>query len=534
MAVTGPVRAVLRAHAQATWNRSLRELGKSGTWVVFLVLGVALLFGALPLFGLGLALGYFGGAKLHLPEARALLGGVLAAIPLLGGTVSGIMGGTKTLTWESYRVYPLSLRQLFTAELLAGLGDPLPFLAGLTLLGTFLGFIPANPALAPLFLLVCAGSMLALLLIQHLIGALGALLVKRLQVALLVLGLVAWGGSVLTTLGNTSARRGAKSLDPAKVALVRAAVHRTVRMLEWAPTTQAVRGLQELREGRAAPGLVRLLPFFMLLSLLGLAAARVLAWESGSEVLKVQAAKASKERLWGFSTPAGGLARLTWETLIGSHLGRFGFLIPLMSIVIIKGPASVLGGGGFWALPSAFAYLALTSGQLQFNQFGLDGHGVKALLLLPVSSRDLLQGKLLGLALYQGLQAALLMLLMAFVLKPTFLELAAGACLAGCFFLVQTLVGHWSSVWLPRPLPRDSLKNNGMPLLMVAISLGTTLANSMVFGGTWALCVWLAPSLLLPAMALLLVLCAVLYRSLLPSAAAFLDLHRERLLQALG
>jgi hypothetical protein len=526
---------VLKAHGQATWNRSVRELGKSGTWVVYLVMGVAFLFGALPLFGMGLMLGYFGAAKLHVPEARALLGGVLAAIPLVGGTVSGVMGGTKTLTWESYRIYPLSLRQLFTAELVAGLGDPLPFLAGLTLLGTFLGFLAASPALAPLFLLVCAGSLLAMLLIQHLIGALGAVLVKRLQVALLLLGLLAWGGSVLTTLGGRPGRRGgSKSLDPVKVALVKRTLQRTVEILAWAPTTQAVRGLQELREGRPVLGLARQAPPFLLLALLGWAAARVLAWESGAEVLRVQAAKGAKDRLWSFTTPAGGLARLTWETLVGSHLGRFGFLIPLMSIVIIKGPASVLGGGGFWALPSAFAYLALTSGQLQFNQFGLDGHGVKALLLLPVSSRDLLKGKLYGLALYQGLQAALLMVLMVFVLKPSFLELAAGACLAGCFFLVQTLIGHWTSVWLPRPLPRDSLKNNGMPLLMVAVSLGTTLVNTAVFGGTWALCVWLAPGALLPAMAVLLVLCAVLYRALMPSAADFLDRHRERLLQALG
>lgn len=533
--VIGLTRAVLKAHGQATWNRSVRELGKSGTWAVYLVMGVAFLFGALPLFGVGLGLGYFCGVKLHLPEARALLGGVLAAIPLLGGTVSGIMGGTKTLTWESYRLYPLGLRQLFTAELLAGLGDPLPFLAGLTLLGTFLGFAVASPVLAPLFLLVCVGSLLAMLLIQHLLGALGAVLVKRLQVALLVLGLLAWGGSVLTTLGGrTPQQRGARALDPARVAFVKQAVARTIRILEWVPTTQSLRGLQELREGRFAAGLGRQAAPFLLLALLGLAAARVLAWESDSEVLKVQAPQGTKERLWSFSNPATGLARLTWETLIGSHLGRFGFLIPLMSIVIIKGPASVLGGGGFWALPSAFAYLALTSGQLQFNQFGLDGHGVKALLLLPVSSRDLLKGKLLGLAWYQGLQALLLMALMAIVLKPTVLELAAGACLAGCFFLVQTLVGHWTSVWLPRPLPRDSLKNNGMPLLMVAISLGTTLINSAVFGGTWALCVWLAPAALLPAMATLLVLCAVLYRSLLPTAGAFLDRHRERLLQALG
>jgi hypothetical protein len=240
------------------------------------------------------------------------------------------------------------------------------------------------------------------------------------------------------------------------------------------------------------------------------------------------------ERLWSFATPAGGVARLTWGSLLNSHLGRFGFLIPLMFIVIIKGPASVFGGGGLWALPSAFAYLALTSGQLQFNQFGLDGHGVKALLLLPIPGRDLLKGKALGLALYQGLQAALLALLMAFVLRPRALELAAGFCLAGCFFLVQTLIGHWTSVWMARPLPRDSLKNNGMPLVMIAISLGTTVANSAIFGGAWFLCAAFAPALLLPVMALLLALCAAAYAALLPAAARYLDANRERLMAALA
>lgn len=531
----GLVRAVLKAHLEATWNRSVRELGKSGTWVVYLVTGLGLLFGALPLFAGGTALGYFGGARLHLPGAKALLGGILTAIPVLGGTVSGIMGGTKALTWESYRVYPVGLRSLFTAELLAGLGDPFPFLAGLALLGTFLGFAVARPALAPLMLLVCAASLLGMLLLQHLIGALGAVLVKRLQVALLVFGMLLWGVSVLSALDDRPFKDGKRlPRDPAQVALVKARLNRVVAALQWTPAAQSLRGLEELSEGRWGPGLARQVLPLVLMGLLGLASARVLRWESGSEVLRVQAPAGSREKLWSFATPAGGIGRLTWKNLTGSHLGRFGFLIPLMTVVILRGPLARVTGTGYWALPSAFAYLALTSGQLQFNQFGLDGHGIKALLLLPLHPRDLLKGKLLGLALYQGLQAALLVLLLASFLRPGLLEILAGLCLAGCFFLVQVLVGHWTSVWLPRALPRDSLKNNGMPLLMVAISLGTALVNSVVFGGTWALCLWIAPGALLPVMALLLGLCLWIYRTLLPSAADFLDRHRERLLQALG
>lgn len=532
----GLVRAVLKAHLEATWNRSVRELGKSGTWAVYLVMGLVLLFGALPLFVAGAALGWFGGLKLHEPGAKALLGGVLTAIPVLGGTVSGIMGGTKALTWESYRVYPVGLRPLFAAELLAGLGDPFPFLASLALLGTFLGFSAARPTLAPLMLVVCAASLLGMLLLQHLIGALGAVLVKRLQVLLVVFGMLLWGASVLSALGGRPSRGSSRRmpLDPARAAQVKAGLAKVVTALQWTPAAQSLKGLEEISTGRWAPGLGRQVLPLALLGFLAAGSARVLRWESGSDVLKVHAPPGTREKLWSFRTPAVGVARLTWETLAGSHLGRFGFLIPLMTVVILRGPLATFTGSGFWALPSAFAYLALTSGQLQFNQFGLDGHGVKALLLLPVAPRDVLQGKLLGLAVYQGCQAALLVLLLAFFLRPGLPELLAGLCLAGCFFVVQVLVGHWTSVWLPRALPRDSLKNNGMPLLMVALSLGTTLANSVVFGGTWALCLWLAPGALLPVMALLLGLCLWIYRTLLPSAADFLDRHRERLLQALG
>ncbi len=531
----GLVRAVLRAHQQATWNRSVRELGKAGTWAVWLIMGLALLGGALPLFVAGGAMGYFCGLRLHLPGAKALLGGVLTAIPVLGGAVSGIMGGTKALTWESYRVYPVGLRALFAAELLAGLGDPFPFLAGLCLVGTFLGFSVARPGLAPLMLLVCGAALLGMLLLQHLIGALGALLVKRLQLALVVLGMLVWGASVLLSVGGKpQAGQKRAPLDPAQMAAAKATVNKVVGILQWTPAAQSLTGLQEISQGAWKPGLARQVLPFLLLGLLGWGSARVLNWESGSEVLKVQAPKGTQEKRWTFRTPAGGLARLTWETLVGSHLGRFGFLIPVMTLIILRGPLAAFSGNGFWALPSAFAYLALTSGQLQFNQFGLDGHGVKALLLLPVAPKDLLKGKMLGLAVYQGFQAALLVLLLSVFMRPGLLQILAGLCLAGCFFLVQVLVGHWTSVWLPRALPRDSLKNNGMPLLMVAISLGTTLVNSLLFGGTWALCQWLAPAALLPVMAVLLGLCLWVYATLLPTAADFLERHRERLLQALA
>jgi hypothetical protein len=169
------------------------------------------------------------------------------------------------------------------------------------------------------------------------------------------------------------------------------------------------------------------------------------------------------------------------------------------------------------------------------NQFGLDGPGVKLLLLLPLRSRDLLEGKLWGLAAFQGMQVALLLLLLGFSGILTVTAAAAGVCFAGCLFLAQVACGHWTSAWLPRPMPRDSLKNSHQSPLVVWLSMAVGSSAMALFGVPYVLAAWLAPALLLPLMAGLFSLSALLYwRGLLPLAARFLDRRRETLSIALG
>jgi hypothetical protein len=48
------------------------------------------------------------------------------------------------------------------------------------------------------------------------------------------------------------------------------------------------------------------------------------------------------------------------------------------------------------------------------------------------------------------------------------------------------------------------------------------------------LCAWKSPGLLLPVMALLLSVCALVYHQLLPTFEAYFDSRREKLLEALG
>ncbi len=155
MAVS-PVRALLTAHLQATWNQSARELGRQGVWVLVLLVGILGCFAAGPLVvGLG-SLGWVVGHGLGRPVMIAVLGGFLAGVSLGGGLLGGILGSARQLSWETTRGFPLRLPALFLAELVAGLGDlwPLTFAvaAGSFLAGLALA-VPAALPLLPLLLL---------------------------------------------------------------------------------------------------------------------------------------------------------------------------------------------------------------------------------------------------------------------------------------------------------------------------------------------------------------------------------------------
>lgn len=535
MAVS-PIRAVLVAHLQASFNRSRKDLGATGSLIAAIAVGLITLFAALPILGGGLFGGYALGANLQESGVALILGGILTALTVIGGVVAGISGGTKTLTWESYRSFPLRPLALFSAELVAGLGEIWTIILVSLQTALLLGVGMAHPSLFPLLLLLLPASILALLLLQHLLGSLTGALVKRFRTGLVLLGILAWLGSLLPTffLPHGGAKGVEPHLDPQQMEALSALGRAIRRVAELLPATQAARGLSAALAGAWGRAfLLQAIPL-LLVTLLAWAAFRILDRES-QPLVRVAQGKATPERLWSFRSPALGVARLHWQSLIGSHFGKFALLIPLLTLVILKGPFGHLKGQGLWAMPAAFAYLSLTASQLQHNQFGLDGHGVKALLLLPISARDLLLGKLLGLAWLQLVQAAILVLLGSFAFGLHLGALIASLALGTCFFLLQAGLGHWSSAWLPRSIPRDKLKNNSMPLPVLFLSFGITGAATGGFGGTYALLAWLAPGFLAPGMVLLAAGLGVAYWYLaLPAAAGYLDRRREKLVEVLG
>jgi len=137
-------------------------------------------------------------------------------------------------------------------------------------------------------------------------------------------------------------------------------------------------------------------------------------------------------------------------------------------------------------------------------------------------------------AVHQGLQALLLVILLAAFEGAGTAPLLAGVLMLGCVFLSQGSVGQWTSIWAPRPMAMDSLKNSNMPFAVVMLSLATSGLWTSLFGGIYALTAWLAPAWLIPVLALIFGITLAAHLALLPAAAAYLDRRREVLVERLG
>jgi hypothetical protein len=405
-------------------------------------------------------------------------------------------------------------------------------MSGFLLLGVGL----ANPPVLPLVPLVWAAMTAFMLCLQHLIGGLAARAVKRFQVGFILLALVGWTGLYLLPAKAAAMKPAGRDRGiEFQAQKIKATGARLGRALIHLPPSRSALGLSEAARGNWGAALTQQVPLLATVALLLVWTARSLRRESNQEPHRPQGSSRTPERLWSFGRPVAGVARLHWHNLLGSHLGRFSLLIPLMTLVLLKGPLSLTKGVQFWALPAAFAYLALTGIQFQLNQFGLDGAGVKVLLLLPLSARQIIEGKLWGLAAYQGLQSLLLLLMLGLGGILTVAGAYDGLCIAGCLFLVQVAFGHWTSGWLPRPMPRDSLKNSSQSMVVVWLGVAVGSSAGGLFGGLYMLTAWLAPPLLLPVMLALFAVSAFAYwRFILPAAARYTEGRREALVDALG
>ena len=521
MAVTSPLRAVLIAHFQASYNRLVRQVGSNGLLLLVIALSLVTVTVVVPVL-CGFTIGAFflaneafevGGR----PELGNVIGFLITVVAIGGGVIGGVSGGTKQLAWEQYRAYPLKPLTLFAAELLAGLGDAITLLQALTLAGICFAVGIAAPSMVPGLILLAIESVMVLLCVQLIVGSLAERLVSRMKVgAGLSLGL-AW------LIGQWLSGRAALS-STVVVSGVRGAVDRLLDLAGFLPASLTIQAAFTGAWAGLWSGVV------MVLALLG--AAFLLLWRERDDELAQGGSRA--ERLWSYRRPVFFIARLQLHTLLNSRMGKFAFLMPLLTMVIVRGPFAQLTGRGGWLVAGSFIYLSLAANGLGFNQFGLDGHGVKTLFLLPIGERAILEGKQLGFAVWQGLQAALLSVLLLLLEHPELDELLAGALLFACYFLAQGVVGQRTSVMLPRRMIGNRMTNSQVPLPVVLIALGTTVGCGLVFGGAFWCLAHFARPLLLPGMALMAGGALWASRPFLGLNAAFLARNRERVVDLVG
>jgi hypothetical protein len=267
-----------------------------------------------------------------------------------------------------------------------------------------------------------------------------------------------------------------------------------------------------------------------LTAVLGLVAWQFVARE---KPLAIEHDRRKPVRLWSFASQVMGVARLQWESLARSIPGRFGLVMPLVTLVLIRGPLAELTGRG-WTAPIAFGYASLAGTNMLFNQFGLDRHGVKVLFLLPVEPGALLRGKLLGFGAWQAVQAGLLAVLLSLTGKGEPLELLIGVLLYANIFLILAMVGQFASIWQPRPLRKNGLRAAQPPLAVILLMFGTLgTAGGLLYGVLYGLKAF-APAWQVPA---LLIVGALLFALVFPVIAfntLFLERNRERLVEVLG
>lgn len=520
-----PFRALATAHLQGSWNRLRKQSSVGGLWAFFLLLGVLLVTLVAPLyFGLGAA-GYVVGATLGTPDGpRAVVFASLGftALTLFSGLIGGLSSGSRQLPWETLSVFPVRSGTLFAAELFAGALETITLVELGALLVAGVGLSIGAPAALPLVAALVVSHALVLLALQQLVGSLAQRLTRRFRLVLMLLPV---GAVVMSSLAPELARR-----------LNRGAFVRWSERLDGLAAPLPARLLLDaadaLLTGRATAAQLALALAVTVgaCALVSLAAWRFVSREKSTE-LETDAGAAAKT--WTFDSQVLGIARLQWESLAQSLPGRFGLMMPLVTIVLIRGPlAEVIGRG--WTAPLAFGYASLAGTNLLFNQFGLDRHGVKVLFLLPIEPRALLRGKLLGFAAWQALQAALLLGLLVLTGHRDVHELLIGLVLYACIFLVLAMVGQFASIWQPRPLRKNGLRASQPPFMVVMLTFGTlALASALLYGTVYGVRLF-APGWELP---ILLVIGAGLFVLTIPVGAfnvLLLERQRERLVEVLG
>ncbi len=444
------------AEGQALYNRLRREAGGAGLAGAALVTVLVPLALAAPTAG-SFVVGSSLGADVTHPTRGALaqleLSGVLLLIPLGLGLVGGFLGGEGEGGGLSLRGHPVSRRTRLAARFLSAALELPPMLAISCLAGLTAGLSVAQPAMTPLALLLCAQASVWVLIVQYLVRALRTLGLARPVFALSTLAVL--GLLVLSRQGRP---------------MLLAAGRVLWDWLPYSPTTFGVTGFVDLASGHLVAGWLRqLLPLAVTVLAIEITAQKAARAEGNDPGPHREGS--APERLWTFNTPAQGIARLFISAVTRSREGLTLILLPPFIVGMIVAVSSLMANGvrrapvpPFFAtmMPESLAALPVfgllpfllvhVNSEMWLNQWGWDGRAVRTLFVAPITMRDLLLGKLMGLGTIVVAQYLMAMPLLSLLRPPRAAELSWGLG-AGVFahFVVVGL-GHVLSAGLCRPL----------------------------------------------------------------------------------
>jgi hypothetical protein len=528
VALTSPM-ALVRAHYQSLWNRTIRDAGFGGKiahWVMLAIVAILVALPGLFAFRIGRELG----AELASSGDLGVLRGwnALQATFTVAFALFGSFRHEPSFPFSRFGRYPVTPLELLLADLPSSLFEVFPLLGGAAILLTNFGLATRMPGSSPIVALLALDGVATLLAVMFIASALRSFVSGRRKLLQFVVV-----GTVVSAI----------AAGPSGLLIV--LKHWLPAFAQSIPGAHGYAGLLALRSGAVGEGLWGIGYATFVSALLFLIAARVHSHRLMAEV-ESPIARGGGDFVLRFGTPAAGIGRVFLGQLLGSRSVRGQLALPLLfsgplAFVIVVFRVAIADGKVFpddllalvrrvEAAP-LYALVPLsavaTNSIIWMNQFGWDRGGMRTLLLLPLDTRALLVGKLRGLLGFTALQAAVGVVPLFWVRKPDARELVLGAAAFGIVFLATATVGQIVSIRFPRGI--DGGAGLQIPLHLSWIPAAALLLTTGGLAAFYAAGELVAPRAGVVGVIVLFAGGVIAYVAALPRLAAFLRAHRERL-----
>jgi hypothetical protein len=476
------LRALLTAHVQSQWNQTLRQsglAGKASTIAVFSVVSLVLMIPSFMAFKYGI---YWGDQIKETPESALL---AWCGLQAQFTVVFALLGGFRhklTFSFKELGRYPLPRIQVILAEIPAGFFEVFPILGGIGILFSNLGLAIKLPEWIPLILALTLHGILSMLILLVIAGSAKRSLMKQ-RKRTLIIGLII----LLTVIFVSKAE--IRLILRTIVIFFMPILMADQPYIPFLPGSQGYTGMVNLMTGDITGGILLLLGACVSTTVLLILAGWIHYKEFSTEHAASITGKHHAHEI-KFRFPAGGVSLVFFKQLLASISGRLmlimGFLltcsgagfaymirqelsegevVPSQMVMIME----LLGEIPFYGL--MLYIVVMFDSEIWMNQFGWDRGGIRTLLTLPISTKDLLLGKMMGIMRFYLLQILIASVPLLFVYTPSLSELIGGLSAAVTLLLICTATGHLISVRFPRPIHRDGSSNIRFSLLWIPLAL---------------------------------------------------------------